>query len=148
MNVGAANRRPYIPSPGERVAFAKQKTGEERRANKCRIGLKIFLDLRLPPAFLIRQKSKIFDTFPPGEGMMRLSSVNKNPVLERTGFFISTVWAGCARSRQRTDGWCGRKRTLRRWQCSSGTCGQRPVGPCSPGSPATSLRYRKDSPAG
>ena len=27
------------------------------------------LVVRLPPAFLIRQKSKIFATFPPGEGL-------------------------------------------------------------------------------
>ena len=32
----------------------------------------VLLVVRIPPAFLIRQKSEIIDTFPPGEGFGEL----------------------------------------------------------------------------
>ena len=47
-----------------------------------------------------------------------------------TGIFyrFSGRWARCARSRKRTGGWYGRRRTWRRRPRSSGTCGRRPDG--------------------
>ena len=61
---------------------------------------------------------------------------------------LSTGWAGCARFPRRTDGWCGRRRTWRRWRCSSGTCGRSSAGRRSPRWPSAWYRYRMRSPAG
>ena len=48
---------------------------------------------RLPPAFLISQKSKIFDSFPPGEafGRCRASAVNYNLL----SYILSNKPSGC-----------------------------------------------------
>ena len=61
---------------------------------------------------------------------------------------LSTGWAGCARFPRRTDGWYGRRRTWRRWRCSSGTCGRSSAGRRSPRWPSAWYRYRMRSPAG
>ena len=65
----AAQPSPMPPSLGTFLAAQESTAAGRHRTYARRRSGTLVLTVSVLPAFLIRQKSEIFDTFPPGEGI-------------------------------------------------------------------------------